>query len=788
MSDNGTINTTEESNDSDSRTIVALLALATVLASPFTVIFLFLTFYLFSYVKVRRIVILIFSAPYFIFAAIFWKFVTDLYIKSWTVTVPSMFKGELHPFPGIFEALGQQFLLGMPLGILAGLAYASYRWWTRPRWQEFTFKRTPWELFRYKKTVEKIENNEETPTNGMTLGIDHIGHRVIQTNNEAAANTFVVGGSGSGKTTTLMSRVRDSIKNGEGVAIIDLKGGTDVPEIAAMFAEREGRKFQHWLIHDLTKPYTGPAPEGNAYYDPLSQGDATRRADMILELRDWTNADYFKNMSQSYLLMLFTVLIANPRTDISTLEDTIDLMDPKELQRRSIPLAGNPKFSSVLKSIDQLNDEKISSDVRNNLASNRAVLQTYRQSAAGEWLTLDPTGKNNISLESAARNGDVVVFSLDSSSYPQLSSALANLIIQDLKTISSSLRANRAEKPFQIIIDEFSAIGSDNIIGLINKSRDAQMPTTIATQTLADLMVANPAVKDQIMGIIGSFIIHRANIENDAKVYAGLTGTTIRKRFRQTVEHKQSLLGGIGAGIGAGKGAVEDVEEWVVTPSEIQRLNVGEMVYLNAPTHRIERVQCIPEKKALAFAPHQRVPEPVVNSTDALLAGTNPFDVAIHSSTPSSTGNPLTLEKADEAPAYVERAQESPEATPSSYVPANIDVLKKVFNDPLMLPSAVKQSPTPVAQTTPAAPATTNIPKRPSNLPGKPATPPVPAAAIPSTPTAVSKPPSPFKKAAPVKSIPTAQPTRPAKKTPRHVAEVTNDTPGSSRAKDEFDF
>lgn len=492
--------------------------------------------------------------------------------------------------------LGQQFWIAVPIGVLIGLGAATWRWYTRARWQTWEFRKTPWEIISSKKTVNKIKHDQDSPTDGVTLGVDiEDGKRVVQTHKEASGHTFLVGGSGAGKTRTAFMRIRDQIKQNDGVVIVDLKGDPEVANMAKIYCDRYGRKFQHFTLQDISELYTGPAEEGPAHYDPLAQGDHTRRADMVLDLRDWEGAEYFKKMTQSYLQLLFTVHINNPPKDgKSALEDAVALMSPKYLQERARPLATNPIFSSYINSINALNDEKMSNSVRENLQTNRSQLEIFLQGVAGPWLALD-RGGNNISLLDAAVNGDVVVFSLDSQAYPTLSADIANLIIQDLKTVSSELLKVKNEKPFHVFIDEFSAIGSDNIVGLINKARASNMYVTLATQTLGDLVIKNPALRMQIMGIISSFIIHRANTEEDAIIYAGLTGTTTVTKVRQSVELQQGLLGGISSGIGTGTASVEEIEQWKVMPTQIQDLSVGEMFYINTSEHRIKHVKCIIE-------------------------------------------------------------------------------------------------------------------------------------------------------------------------------------------------
>jgi conjugal transfer pilus assembly protein TraD len=605
--------------------------LGTFILLPFAIISALLTWFTFSFGRIKRSVIIVFGlVPAALMLIIFAAINVDsilIHERTYELVI-SFFDGttSFSLWVGFFLS---QLLVGTPLGILGGLLYSSYRWRTRPDWQDFTFRSTPWEIRKGKKVADEIRTDNNTPVDGFTLGINESGNRVIQTDYAAALHTLVVGASGSGKTTTIMSKMRDAIKRGQGIVFIDLKGGNDVPLILHKFAKRYNREFSHWLIQSREGKYSGPSETGPAYYDPLSRGDATRRTDMIIASREWSE-QFYKQESQNYLQLLFNVLIGNPKNETSTLSDVVSMLNPRALLNRARPLENNPIYTDIISGIEALNDERISQPKRNAIEGLRSQLEVLLNSSAGEWLLVNPDGMN-INLKQTAHRGDIVVFSLDSSQYPELSALVANLIIQDLKTVSSELREDPSPQPMQIFIDEFSAIGSENVIGFINKSRDAKMPVTLATQALGDLKRVNSAFLDQLIGIISSFIIHRANKDDDAEVYAGLTGKTIKKKFVQSVEHKRGRFDSMGKGSGTGSGRVEEVEDYRVSPNEIQELKMGEMIYLTkVPDLQIERVQCIPEdmvEEAIIededFQPTVAIPLVISNPVDENISVVN---------------------------------------------------------------------------------------------------------------------------------------------------------------------
>ena len=372
-------------------------------------------------------------------------------------------------------------------------------------------------------------------------------------------------------------------------------------------------------------------------------------------------------------------------------------------------------------------DEGMGRDEKSVITSLRKQFSTLALSIAGSWLRKDPSGQNDINLKDVADKGEIVIFSLDTSNYPELSSTLGNLIIQDLKTVSSELRQDPSLNPMHVFIDEFSSIESDNIYSLVNKSRDAGIPVTLSTQALGDLRKVGEAFLDQLLGIINAFLIHRTNTEDDAKVYAGLTGIVTRKKFRQQVEHTTSFFG-IGKSAGKGAGMLEDVEETAVTITEIQQLKTGEMIYVaKGQGINIQRVIVIPEDGKLAD-PNNR-PAPYLGAKD-IPAAPSVMDVIIEEEeTAHNTFTPkpvnkekLTeifnrpieevLTKVENEDKVYEKHHLPPTTTPVTVAP--VDAPKPNLTIPTTIP--VNRTP----EVAPMPPKPTGLPPRPSLPPREP--------------------------------------------------------------------
>jgi hypothetical protein len=526
--------------------------------------------------------------------------------RAWLESEGFPFESFLPSLPGILW--GQSFY-GIVLGGIAAGAVAGWRWVRRPKYEEVNIKPGLILKSKAKKTAKEIAQGLNSPASGVTLGVaydtrdkrfaggapgEEFGKRVVAIDPELAGHTFVVGGSGSGKTQTMLSTARDVIRQGRGVVFVDCKGGIDVPEQLAVWANRYGRKFYHWTIQDPSRPYNGPSELGPAYYDPISRGDASRRKDLLIGSMKW-DMEYYKSVISNYMQTLFKVIDLVPALEgVDTFTDVSNMLDPKQLHYRSrnINVERHPDVYDAIRTM-----QDIESTEKSGIRNMQARLNTIITSVAGHWLKKDPTGAQNIDLMRAADEGHVIVFSLDTSQYEDTAGLIAGLIVQDLKTLSSELRYGQADLPLHVYVDEFSAVDTTNILGLLSKARDAKMPCMLATQALADLAKKEPTFLDQVLGIVSSFIIHRTNAKADAEIYAGLSGIVSKTVARRTIEESSGMFGVFGASAATGKGFLEEKEDYAVKVGTFQKLGTGQAVFIaKAPKMRyINYVKVIPE-------------------------------------------------------------------------------------------------------------------------------------------------------------------------------------------------
>jgi conjugal transfer pilus assembly protein TraD len=395
----------------------------------------------------------------------------------------------------------------------------------------------------------------------IVLGVDTRGRLVRLGDDELSAHGLIVGASGAGKTTTLLTILTEQVRRGRPVVAIDLKGSPAFVRELAAAAAAAGRPIKVWTL------------DGGAHWNPLAHGNATELKDKLIRTEHFTEPHYMR-AAERYVQTVLQVLAAAHADRPPTLQEVVELMDPARL-------------TAVLRHVDRPLRERIQ-DYRAGLTSDQLSairgLQTrlaiLTESHTGPYLApATSPAADTIDLRGALQGPEVVVFSLNSSRYGQLAAQIGTLAVQDLVTVSGARldepAHDRPLAPAMIGIDEFSAINSDLVAALLSRGREAGMPVFVATQELVDLERASAGLRDLVLGVTAVKIFHRQEVPESARTIARIAGTEM------VWEETRQIGGGLIGGHDTGRGTRRRVERFVVDPNEIQTLTAGQAVVIS---------------------------------------------------------------------------------------------------------------------------------------------------------------------------------------------------------------
>jgi type IV secretory pathway TraG/TraD family ATPase VirD4 len=418
-----------------------------------------------------------------------------------------------------------------------------------------------WRLGR--RVVHRLREHRhvaQLPADGIPLGHDPAGRPVLVPASALGAHTLILGATGSGKTTTLLALMTDQIEQGAAVVAIDLKGSPAFARQLRAVAEGAGRRFRIWT------------PDGGECWNPLASGNATELKDKLISTERFTEPHY-QRAAERYLQQALQVAQATAGDRPVTLATVAELLEPAALAARArmLPPARAGAVHTYLTSLtrDQL------SAVRG--LHSRLALLTESHVAP---LLAPASGEATIDLRASLANREVVLFSLSSVTYGRLAGQLGTLAVQDLVSAAAARLAGQAlpagerptTPPALVAIDEFSAIGSDNVLALLARGREAGVGVMLCTQELADLDRVARGLRDQVLGNTAVKIAHRQDVPESARTVAQLAGTV--ETWERSYREYRGRFGGRRLEVAG----VRPVERFRVPPQRISELRPGEAV------------------------------------------------------------------------------------------------------------------------------------------------------------------------------------------------------------------
>jgi conjugal transfer pilus assembly protein TraD len=420
------------------------------------------------------------------------------------------------------------------------------------------------------------QQSEPTTSVGVALGRDRAGATVRLSDRQLSAHALIVGASGAGKSTTMLRIIADHVRRGRPVVAIDMKGSPAFARELADAAAAAGRPFLVWT------------PDGSSHWNPLQHGNAAELKDKLIATERFTEPHY-QRAAERYVQTVLQVLLGAQDGRAPTLEAVVALMEPRRLSGmlRRLP---RPAAARVQDYLATLTPDQLSA-IR-GLGTRLAVIS---ESHIGPYLT--PAGERDhggtVDLRAALRGDEVVLFSLNSSTYGNLSAQIGTLALQDLVSAVGHRLGLRdaAGPPAQalIAIDEFSALGSDNVVSLLARGREAGASVLLATQELADLDRAARGLRDQVLGNTAVKLAHRQDVPASAQTIAQMAGT-------ERVWEETQQIGGRLLGVHrTGRGTRRQVEQFIVHPNQITSLPTGEAVLITKlPAARAATVRVWP--------------------------------------------------------------------------------------------------------------------------------------------------------------------------------------------------
>jgi len=365
-------------------------------------------------------------------------------------------------------------------------------------------------------------NEDSSSSKHLFLGVNHfLGKKenVYCKQSDRLQHIYVVGQTGTGKTTLLKNMILSDIFAGHGVAVIDPHGDL-FDELLTYIPED---RIQDVVILD---PNDAAYPVGInvlEYHNPAERYHIIREFKAIIKKQmedeygssawNMTGPIFYQHLQMNLLLSM-----SNPQ-DPGTLLEFIAIFSQKEFWKKWVP--------PVLKDVRLENWINYTLPKVDYLSASRGEtsLGDYIRSKFEDFV-FDPRlrlifgqKKSTISFRQIMDEGKILLINLAKGELSEENSKFLGMFIMSKIVNAAMSRVDipkKKRKTFYLYVDEFQSIATQNFTILLSEARKFGISLVLANQFISQ--IKDPRIIEALFGNVGTIISFRVGIK-DAKEY-----------------------------------------------------------------------------------------------------------------------------------------------------------------------------------------------------------------------------------------------------------------------------
>lgn len=335
-------------------------------------------------------------------------------------------------------------------------------------------------------------------------------------------HTYVIGQTGSGKSTFLLHQILHDINRGRGVAVLD-PHGTLIDQILLHYPKERSEDLAIVDVTDVERPVGFNVLRINET-DTLQYRLA--RDLVVDDLHSYLERSYDINMlgpvfETHFRGMMSLLLGLEPQTDgrIPNLLVFRTLYTNRELRNS---LVERVRFHDLM--VDDFIREVSSSTGEMSLNNTASYVTSKFNRFVSDMTLRNITCQNSIlDMDDVVNNGKVLLFYLGKGRFgDQAAGLLASQIVSRLRYAVMKRGAGAGVRPFYLYADEFQLFADKRFVELLAEARKFKLSLTLAHQYLDQLP---PSILQGVLGNVGTTIAFRVGAPD---------GERLESLFRQT--------------------------------------------------------------------------------------------------------------------------------------------------------------------------------------------------------------------------------------------------------------
>ncbi len=317
---------------------------------------------------------------------------------------------------------------------------------------------------------------------------------------------YVIGQTGTGKSSIFQTMIRQDLKNGDGIGVIDPHGS---------------------LIDDILPFIPRERADDVIYFNP---GDLERPIGLnLLEGDTWEEKEYVAMEAMNIMIKLFNEEIFGPRIQDYFRNGCLTLMsDPEGGALTDIVRLFTDDDYGKLK-VEHVKNPIVKSFWENQMAKTGArekqEMIPYFAAKFGQFVTnsmmrnIIGQSKSAFNFTKAMNENKILLINLSKGEVGEINSRLLGLIIVSKLQMAALARQKMPKdqrKDFFLYIDEFQNYVTDSIEVILSEARKYRLSLNMAHQYIAQLEGADrkSKVKDAVFGNVGSILSYKIGAQD----------------------------------------------------------------------------------------------------------------------------------------------------------------------------------------------------------------------------------------------------------------------------------
>lgn len=317
---------------------------------------------------------------------------------------------------------------------------------------------------------------------------------------------YIIGQTGTGKSSTLQVMIRQDLVNGDGLAVIDPHGSL-IEDILPFIPKERADDVIHFNPSDMERPMGLNLLEGDTWEE--KEYVALEAMNIMIKLFD---EEIFGPRIQDYFRNGCLTLMSDPQG--GALTDIVRLFTDDEYQKSKVEHVTNP----VVRSFWEHQMAKTG-------AREKQEMIPYFAAKFGQFTTntmmrnIIGQAKSAFSFKDVMQEGKILLINLSKGDVGEINSKLLGLIMVTKIQMGALARQKLPKKDrrdFFLYIDEFQNYVTDSIEVILSEARKYRLGLNMAHQYIAQLEGPDrkSKVKDAVFGNVGTMMSYKIGAQD----------------------------------------------------------------------------------------------------------------------------------------------------------------------------------------------------------------------------------------------------------------------------------